>query len=291
MGKWLWLYQKFRKLDSDGAVKKFFLIRRSTIAITMIFLVFWLFYYPSLTEFMPLLLRIFAVLLFPFGIYVFFLTNKVIPAWSWFAVMSLFYIDCDLYKYADIIQKIRKKNINKKADTSFILYYTECCFYMGRTDEAYRNLKLITMKQKHLMPELLRLQLWTRYYVMQGDIVKLHEMRTTVENLPKKYKISAAAKNSIELSLEGIDSIIYLHDGNEEMGRIGLENILKRTGVTLYKVQINMVLAQLDIEHGDKQNAKSKLNYVIQNGNKMREVEEAKRVLKICSIHKEEEEL
>ncbi len=188
--------------------------------------------------------------------------------------------DCDPYKFYEVLSRLDKYDRRGKAKNTLLFYKAVCCFYMNEhTEEGLSYLKSIHFKKKVLPREARVLLLFSSYARLKGDRESFDLVKKDLESLPHIISHRKMQKKEYDETYMFFQAAELIWDGGHEKAYKLINELLSRKISMLNRVSLNMHLARLDIKMNEKVNAKIHLEYVVEHGNTMSIVEEAKELL------------
>ncbi len=190
-------------------------------------------------------------------------------------------VDCDPYKYYEILSFIKQRDKKGKAKNNLMLYQAQCCIRMrGHMEEGLSYIQQVSFKKKVFNRECTRLVVSAYYYFALKDDENYKSVKHELENLPQNLKMSKRDKAVYDEAIEMLHIKELINSENIEEARPLLLRRMEQAQLKQDLVVYHIQLATLDIHLGELVNAKAHLQYVVDYGNRLLIAEEAKEMLK-----------
>lgn len=209
------------------------------------------------------------------------LVLDIVHGWNANEFLYIFFKDCDPQKMYEAMLLLEPKE-SKKANRSDIYFYIaqSCLFYEGKLDEGFAYLQNVNYNKKVFLKEVNYYGMLANYAYLQKDRAAFDKIKRDFEELPKQIKRHGKA-GLTNYKKVGDYFLLkeYLWDEKDKEARQLLNELLSEEMFQINKVSFHMYLARLDLKEQEYVNAKIHLGYVVEYGNTMNVVKEAKELL------------
>ena len=183
--------------------------------------------------------------------------------------MNFLYEDLNPDKFIECIKHEYKKykillNINLSLG-----YY-----FKGDIEQSYKFLKNIDLSEKSILDENSKLSINIRKAALLNKIGRKEEAINIYNNLIKKDDFDIEIKNS----LENLKIDLYYENDNEKMIN-HIQMLLQKETIKCFVIDLKFQLAKYKEKAGEMEEARKLYEKVIENGNKLYIVEQAKEKL------------
>ena len=169
------------------------------------------------------------------------------------------FIKCDYKKYDELL------NLNLSLG-----YY-----FKGDIEQSYKFLENIDLSEKSVLDENFKLSINIRKAALLNKIGRKEEAINIYNNLIKKDDFDVEIKNS----LENLKMDLYYENDNEKMIN-HIQTLLQKETRKCFVIDLKFQLAKYKEKVGEVEEARKLYEEVVENGNKLYIVEEAKEKLK-----------
>ena len=263
-------HTKYYMLNGEQALKRF--LRNKNISTILYFFIGmgWV-VYGAMKDQSTIMLLVVVVLT---------LIHRYLMASRWRGLLEILTKDCDPLKLMDIWERMEQKNLRLTRNPDFLRYKALCCLYREeRREEGFQYLKQVSYKKKSCAKEMATLNLYASYYFYQNDKNNYLQIVSEFEALPGKYRIHKSLKRLYENVHNNMQLALLLWEEKDSEARKLMEIMLEQNKQhRLNSVMLHMRLAKLDRKAGEQENEANHLQYVIDNGNTLSVVEEAKKL-------------
>lgn len=192
-----------------------------------------------------------------------------------------FFEKCDPFPLLRISEKLLSSNISTVARRNLTVNYCIALRGIGEYEKAYEALKGLNIEDFPARMNLNKLILYNNLadlcFLLEkyDEVLEYHEKFEAIYNSLKMEKLDPAFQNAAN-SL----CIDRLYINGDYLGALELMRNQKPTHLES-RINTAFYYAKIYIKLGDKENAKENLNYVIENGNRLFAVVEARRMLEV----------
>ncbi len=192
---------------------------------------------------------------------------------------KVLYMDCDPYKLVEIFKKLKEKERSKNGAIILSLGLAQGLFYIGSLEESYQILLNLEFRKRRPVHMLHYYNLLANQFFIQNHMEKIREIREEVEKIRDTLRQNNRLQKPTRFLLNILNGQLAHGEQDEFKYREMLSKTLNESNFLFQKVTGNYQLAKLDFEQKEYHNARARCAYIVENGNKMYQVEEAKRML------------
>ena len=189
--------------------------------------------------------------------------------------------ELDPEKFIEITQNEYDRNKNKRYRNYMKLNLCAGYSSLGKVEEAYQNLKDIDLSKKSLFREQDKILYYYNEALLLQELDRKEEAiviyKEKILQLKEKFKTNKELEG-INPLIEFLNGILFYENDNTKMIEI-LSESLKKLSNKRQILVIKNLLANYKVKAGETEEARKLYEEVIENGNKLYIVEEAKEKL------------
>lgn len=189
--------------------------------------------------------------------------------------------ELDPEKFIEITQNEDNRNKNKRYRNYMKLNLCAGYSSLGKVEEAYQNLKDIDLSKKSLFREQDKILYYYNEALLLQELDRKEEAiviyKEKILQLKEKFKTNKELEG-INPLIEFLNGILFYENDNTKMIEI-LSELLKKLSNKRQILVIKNLLANYKVKAGETEEARKLYEEVIENGNKLYIVEEAKEKL------------
>ncbi len=261
-------HSKYYHLDAEQSYKRFTGLNLCTAIIVLIvglLIIWWMLYADQvILSYLALAVTAFVV------------HNLKILMWN--QLQGILLIDCDPVKLLQVYEIMEQKRPYLGTKSGFLRLKAECCMYRKeRWEQGFACLEKVNFKKKNIVMELLRTRLYFSYYALLEQWDELYRLQREMEELTGRYKLKGRAEKYYQMTMLDCKYKVLLHEEKYEEANAMTERRMQESGkLPLNQVILIMRIAQEEARRGEKEKALEHLKFVIDNGNTLSTVDEAK---------------
>lgn len=189
--------------------------------------------------------------------------------------------DCDPVKLLEIYNHLEQKRSKMKRNSMYLAMKAQCCFYRKENwEEGARYLQAIQFKKKTTMHELIRVNLYCTYYSISRQWDGMCQIKQEIDAMQGQLKMNGFQKKIFKRIQDDCESKLLIHDEKFPEARAVVLDLLKENGnLMLNQVILRLRLAKVEKGLGEEQKARECLQFVVEHGNTLSAVDEAKEML------------
>lgn len=189
--------------------------------------------------------------------------------------------ELDPEKFIEITQNEYNRNKNKRYRNYMKLNLCAGYSSLGKVEEAYQNLKDIDLSKKSLFREQDKILYYYNEALLLQELDRKEEAiviyKEKILQLKEKFKTNKELEG-INPLIEFLNGILFYENDNTKMIEI-LSELLKKLSNKRQILVIKNLLANYKVKAGETEEARKLYEEVVENGNKLYIVEEAKEKL------------
>jgi tetratricopeptide (TPR) repeat protein len=219
-----------------------------------------------------------------FGIYILYVSYSFVNSFSLKELKRAIRIlddECDPEKFLEIVNEILAHNISKHFKVVLLINRSVALSHLGKYEESMELLKSIDIDKFpiHPLTKLLYYDNLAGAYFQAGESEKGKTLLEKTEQILLGAMVDRKVKESHMQRINLNKTEIMINENRlDEAAKILLDN-LQTNRHKMSTVNINYTLAEIFLKQGKTADAKKHLNFVIENGNKLIMVQEAKEML------------
>lgn len=199
-------------------------------------------------------------------------------------LLQVLYMDCDPIKAVEIINLIEKHVRRESAMAVWELFKAQAYSYIaGKEENGFACLCRIRYPMKAFGTELVRLSLHLGYYMKKEDWENFERVKQDLINMSARVEGKSAQGKVYYEYLENVKLLEWMRDGKNDEAETYIEEQLKRPNHLLNRTTFHMYLAKLYMQDGENGRAKEHLRFVVEHGNTVCYVQQAKEMLAECN--------
>ena len=186
--------------------------------------------------------------------------------------------DCDPVKFAEV-SRLLEERLGTRTSGMAGLNIALGLYWSGRFDEAEAALTDVELKGKNPQGRLLLRNLDFNCRMERGDLTGARHVRQETEAYIRNEKPGSALRKTGERLLNIMDAAFAREEGDWETFRRLYERMALGSTSEFQRVTAAFALAKADMANGERENARTRLAYVVERGSTLYIREEARRLL------------
>lgn len=178
---------------------------------------------------------------------------------------------CDPEKFIEIQNELLKMYSLKKYKHYKMITKANGLFFAGKYDDAISLLLLIDIKKPKLSIEYSTYYYYilSRVYFEKKEIANFLETKKYIEELILLSNLKISTQKYINIHIKNNNARFLFINNDFENSKKIFEELLNEATAKRLKVINTYMLACIDLKQGSVEEAKTKFNYVVRNGNKL----------------------
>ena len=214
-------------------------------------------------------LFILIVITFPINIWI---------SWDFMSLNMILNQDCDPVTYVQVMRLLEKVHKRKRSAVAIRINEASGLMWSGQFSDALALAEPLRKYKLSVNYQISLLNIRFNCYKKMEDLERAMQVKHEAEVLVSSFKKASLQRTGQEL-LNVMDASLALWRGDHETYRRMEEARRARYTAKLQKVVSAVCLADIDIACGELKNAKTNLEYAIQEGGTLYVVEDARRML------------
>ena len=214
-------------------------------------------------------LFILIVITFPINIWI---------SWDFMSLNMILNQDCDPVTYVQVMRLLEKVHKRKRSAVAIRINEASGLMWSGQFSDALALAEPLRKYKLSVNYQISLLNIRFNCYKKMEDLERAMQVKHEAEVLVSSFKKASLQRTGQEL-LNVMDASLALWRGDHETYRRMEEARSARYTAKLQKVVSVVCLADVDIACGELKNAKTHLEYAIQEGGTLYVVEDARRML------------
>ena len=186
--------------------------------------------------------------------------------------------DCDAVKFTEVNQLL-KKQLGTRTSGMAGLNVAWGLYWSGRFAEAEKAMTNVGLNGKNPQGRLLLRNLDFNCRMERGDLTGARHVRQETEAYIRNEKPGSALRKTGERLLNIMDAAFAREEGDWETFRRLYERMALGSTSEFQRVTAAFALAKADMANGERENARTRLAYVVERGSTLYIREEARRLL------------
>ena len=214
-------------------------------------------------------LLIFIAVTFPINIWI---------SWDFMSLNMILNQDCDPVTYVQVMRLLEKVHKRKRSAVAIRINEASGLMWSGQFSDALALAEPLRKYKLSVNYQISFLNIRFNCYKKMEELERAMQVKHEAEVLVSSFKKASLQRTGQEL-LNVMDASLALWRGDHETYRRMEEARSARYTAKLQKVVSVVCLADVDIACGELKNAKTHLEYAIQEGGTLYVVEDARRML------------
>ena len=214
-------------------------------------------------------LLIFIAVTFPINIWI---------SWDFMSLNMILNQDCDPVTYVQVMRLLEKVHKRKRSAVAIRINEASGLMWSGQFSDALALAEPLRKYKLSVNYQISLLNIRFNCYKKMEDLERAMQVKHEAEVLVSSFKKASLQRTGQEL-LNVMDASLALWRGDHETYRRMEEARSARYTAKLQKVVSVVCLADVDIACGELKNAKTHLEYAIQEGGTLYVVEDTRRML------------
>ena len=199
-------------------------------------------------------------------------------SWDFMSLNLILNQNCDPVTYVQVLRLLEKVHKRKRSAVAIRINEASGLMWSGKFSDALALAESLRKYKLSVNYQISLLNIRFNCYKKMEDLERAMQVKHEAEVLVSSFKKASLQRTGQEL-LNVMDASLALWRGDHETYRRMEEARSARYTAKLQKVVSVVCLADVDIACGELKNAKSQLEYSIQEGGTLYVVEDARRML------------